>query len=120
MTIKDLPTNHKAEFIREMMNEVCRWRTHVTSVSTKEYNSEINWYACYGIRRALEMLYGNMTKTFLCPFMSNFGEMTLQNNPGLCTDQELLNNLLKAFDLSLVEYEDYIHKETIIVKREEE
>ena len=122
MTIKELPLNQKLQFIRDMMNEVYRWREALARYNKMEgeWRPDLNWYACYGMRHSLEILYGDTSKTFLSPFMSDFGEMVLRSNPRLYTDDDLLADLLKAFDVSLVEYEDYIHKETIIIKREDE
>lgn len=111
MTIRDLPLEQKNRFIYEMMDEVCHFRTNVANDVACD---EVNWYHCYGMRRALEILYGDTTKTLLLPFFSDFGEMTIQQHPQIYTDEELLDHLLKAFDISLAEYENY--KKTIIKK----
>ena len=108
MKITELPVDTKVSLMKEIMEAVEGWRNrhdsyHSGSIELYEYQPDTFWYKVYGMQRALEIQYGDPLDD-LRRFLTWFGEMTARDEQEYCSDDDLLEILCKAFDVSEEEY----------------
>ena len=108
MTIKDFPLEQRIKFIKALLDAACGCKHDFESLESGaidewEYQPDIHWYEAYGIKHALAIQCGEEACKKLSMFLGCFDDLT--KDPECYSDDELLEMLLDAFNVTEDDYE---------------